>query len=176
MIATIANDRERRPAPRMATSLTRDRSALRRVGDAGRSVPRDRDALDRDDDKEEGNAHGRGDHDRRPGIGETKESRLGDDELPQDGTRPAEVFGGDREWEEGAARGHPPGGRERDDERRHPADHEATDRLDERVAADRRELVEMLHESGRDGARRWEQELLDAERAHDELPEHEDSA
>src|SRR5207249_9560084 len=96
MIATIANDRERRPAPRMATSLTRDRSALRRVGDAGRSVPRDRDALDREDDKEEGNAHGRGDHDRRPGIGETKESRLGDDELPQDRPRSPEVLGDDR--------------------------------------------------------------------------------
>src|SRR5207249_82684 len=92
MTATIANERERRPTRRMATSLTRDRSALRRLGDAGRSVPRDRDALDRDDDKEERNADGRGHHDRGPGIRESKERGLGDDELTKHRTRPAEIL------------------------------------------------------------------------------------
>src|SRR5438094_10277290 len=96
MTATIANERERRPTRRMATSLTRDRSALRRLGDAGRCVPRDRDALDRDDDKEERNAHGGRDDDRRPGVRESKEGGLGDDELTEDGSRSAEVLGDDR--------------------------------------------------------------------------------
>src|SRR2546430_11600916 len=95
MTATIANDRER-PAPRMTTSLTSDRSALRRFGAAGRRVPWDRDALDRDDDKEERNAHGRGDHDRGPGVGESKKGGLGDDELTEHRARPAEVLRDDR--------------------------------------------------------------------------------
>src|SRR5205807_5861661 len=95
-IATIANESERRPTPRMATSLARDWSALRRIGDARRSVPRDRNALDREDDKEERNAHGRGDHDRRPGVRESKERRLSDDELAQRRSRSPEVLRHDR--------------------------------------------------------------------------------
>src|SRR5437867_663713 len=55
------------------------------------------------------------------------------------------------------------------------AEYEAADRFKEGVAADRHELIEMLDEGRRDRARGREQELLDAERAHDELPEPEDA-
>src|SRR5258705_7661388 len=95
MTATSANDRER-TATRMTTSLTRDQSALRRVCDAGRRVPRDRHALDREDDKEERNAHGGCHHDRRPGVRKSKERRLGDDELAQNPARSSKVLSDDR--------------------------------------------------------------------------------
>jgi len=231
------------------TSLARDQSALRRVGDTGRCVPRDRDALDRDDDKENamltadattiaaqafanrkkaasvmmncpstdrdppkysatiapmsdrvaltlkavkmyGSAFGTrtlakiaislaayermsssdaGSTRVRPRsvlimIG--KNTRIATTIIFESGFRiPNQLFmigakamigtgvRGDRERKQRAARRGPPRDRERDDERGHTADDESADRLDEGVASDRLELVEMLGERRGDRAR-----------------------